>query len=149
MSETHVRPATRSDFSVLADIWERAVRASHAFLTEEDIAGIRPEMTAALPAVEILIAERDGEPAGFIGTDGNKIEMLFVDPARKGSGLGTALLRRVRETRSGEVLRLDVNEQNPAALAFYLSRGFRVEGRSELDGAGRPFPLLHLVIGPE
>jgi putative acetyltransferase len=39
---------------------------------------------------------------------------------------------------------VDVNEQNPEAVAFYLRLGFRVEGRSELDSTGKPFPLLHM-----
>ena len=42
-------------------------------------------------------------------------------------------------------LRVDVNEQNPEALGFYLANGFEVTGRSPLDGQGRPFPLLHLA----
>jgi putative acetyltransferase len=41
-------------------------------------------------------------------------------------------------------LTVDVNEQNPEALAFYRACGFTVAGRSEVDDAGRPFPLLHL-----
>ena len=41
-------------------------------------------------------------------------------------------------------LSVDVNEQNPQALAFYLQCGFVQVGRSPLDPAGRPFPILHL-----
>jgi putative acetyltransferase len=41
-------------------------------------------------------------------------------------------------------LAVDVNEQNPAAVRFYLACGFAVVGRSEVDDAGRPFPLLHM-----
>jgi putative acetyltransferase len=41
-------------------------------------------------------------------------------------------------------LTVDVNEQNPGALAFYLRMGFVARGRSERDGQGRPYPLLHL-----
>lgn len=41
-------------------------------------------------------------------------------------------------------LSVDVNEQNEAALRFYEALGFAVVGRSPTDGAGRPFPLLHL-----
>jgi putative acetyltransferase len=37
-----------------------------------------------------------------------------------------------------------VNEQNPAACGFYEHLGFVVVGRSEVDGTGRPFPLLHM-----
>ena len=51
-------------------------------------------------------------------------------------------MRHARELK-GE-LTVDVNEQNPAAVRFYEACGFVVEGRSELDSSGRPFPLLHM-----
>jgi ribosomal protein S18 acetylase RimI-like enzyme len=39
---------------------------------------------------------------------------------------------------------LDVNEQNLQAVGFYRHMGFEIVGRSELDGAGKPYPLLHM-----
>jgi putative acetyltransferase len=39
---------------------------------------------------------------------------------------------------------VDVNEQNVGAVAFYRRIGFEVEGRSEVDSTGKPFPLLHM-----
>ena len=39
---------------------------------------------------------------------------------------------------------LDVNEQNPQAYCFYQKQGFKKYSRSELDGQGNPFPVLHL-----
>jgi putative acetyltransferase len=39
-----------------------------------------------------------------------------------------------------------VNEQNPAACRFYQACGFVVIGRSEVDDAGRPYPLLHMRL---
>jgi hypothetical protein len=44
---------------------------------------------------------------------------------------------------------VDVNEQNPGVCRFYQACGFVVEGRSELDDAGRPFPLLHLRLSAQ
>jgi hypothetical protein len=41
---------------------------------------------------------------------------------------------------------LDVNEQNPQALGFYFKQGFEVIGRSEVDGMGQPYPLLHMRL---
>ena len=41
---------------------------------------------------------------------------------------------------------LDVNEQNPQAVGFYEHEGFVVAGRSPVDDAGRPFPLLHMRL---
>ena len=41
---------------------------------------------------------------------------------------------------------LDVNEQNPQAVGFYFKQGFEVIGRSEVDGMGQPYPLLHMRL---
>jgi len=54
-------------------------------------------------------------------------------------------LVRHAQALKGELL-VDVNEQNPAACRFYEACGFVVEGRSELDSTGRPFPLLHMRL---
>jgi len=41
---------------------------------------------------------------------------------------------------------VDVNEQNPEAVGFYLHIGFVQTGRSPLYGEGHPLPLLHLSL---
>jgi putative acetyltransferase len=41
---------------------------------------------------------------------------------------------------------VDVNEQNEQAVGFYLKMGFQVEGRSDEDGFGKPYPLLHMRL---
>ncbi|SDE46147.1 putative acetyltransferase [Paenibacillus sp. UNCCL117] len=137
------------DHDALTDIWLRAVRQTHHFLSEEDIAFYhRLVRDEALQAVELWTAlGEDGKPAGFIGLDGAKVEMLFVDPERHGRGIGRRLLDHAAELK-GRGLSVDVNEQNEAALAFYKRYGFVQTGRSELDGSGRPFPLLHLALAP-
>ena len=48
--------------------------------------------------------------------------------------------------RSFHADELDVNEQNLQALGFYLKQGFEVIGRSEVDGMGQPYPLLHMRL---
>ena len=85
-------------------------------------------------------------PAGFMAYNGLQVEMLFVEPAYFGKGVGKALLQlaQQRAASKGLPLTLDVNEQNPDALAFYRHMGFTVTGRSPLDSAGRPYPLLHM-----
>lgn len=127
----------------LARLWERSVRATHLFLSEDDIVVMRPEVREGLRAVpQLAVAFDDGAPLGFAGVADGKLEMLFVDDAARGRGIGSALLKHAVD-RWG-VHRLDVNEQNPAARGFYEHEGFRVASRSELDEAGRPFPLLHM-----
>ena len=72
------------------------------------------------------------------------LEMLFVSDAVRGEGIGSALLAEVIGNQS--VVTVDVNEQNPDALHFYLRRGFAPVGRSALDGDGRPYPIVHLAL---
>jgi putative acetyltransferase len=43
-------------------------------------------------------------------------------------------------------LTAEVNEQNHAACRFYEACGFVVEGRSEVDDTGRPYPLLQVRL---
>lgn len=43
-------------------------------------------------------------------------------------------------------IKVDVNEQNNHALGFYEHIGFKVVGRSPLDGQGEPYPILHMAL---
>lgn len=141
-------PATAEHHPAVLGVWRRAVEATHDFLSPADIAGVeRAIREVYLRAVRLTVALRDDAPVGFVGVSGDpgeplSIEMLFVDPDAHGRGVGTSLLEAAADNHA-EVL-VDVNEQNPAALGFYLSRGFTRVGRSDLDGEGNPFPLLHL-----
>ncbi|HGM5488438.1 TPA: acetyltransferase [Serratia fonticola] len=141
-----IRTRVAADNELLAKVWQRSVRATHHFLPQADIARLYPLiLNDYLPAVNVWVAEDpSGQLCGFIGLDGNKVEMLFIDAERRGEGIGKALLAKV-EAMHNELL-LDVNEQNPQALAFYQHYGFIVTGRSELDGQGKPFPLLHMIL---
>ncbi|MFD0672743.1 acetyltransferase [Cohnella sp. GCM10027633] len=142
-------PYEEKDHDGLVDIWYRAVRHTHAFLSDDDIAYYHGIVkNGALKEVEIWLERNaEAEPKGFIGLDGNKIEMLFVDPRYHGTGIGSRLIARARVLKGNE-LTVDVNEQNEGAFAFYRRLGFVKTGRSELDGSGRPFPLLHLALDP-
>jgi putative acetyltransferase len=141
-----IRQATNADHPLLLNIWLRSVRATHHFLQESDIEALLPQLRDIyLPAVELWIAvDAEDSPLGFIGLNENHVEMLFIEPDLRGKGIGRALLDHVRSSRNQ--MSVDVNEQNPEAVGFYLHYGFVQTGRSPLDGEGRPFPLLHLSL---
>ncbi|MBK8726368.1 MAG: acetyltransferase [Holophagaceae bacterium] len=141
----NIRTALPSELGTLLDLWLRSVRTTHTFLTEEDIQALHPLVRDhALPALELWVLEgEDGAILGWMGLDGAKLEALFLDPAHTGKGHGRRMVDHARSLKGP--LTVDVNEQNPEALRFYEACGFRVVGRSELDGQGRPFPLLHLA----
>ena len=112
------------------------------WLAELASTGLDPAGPQA-PGQPACVQRADGGTlAGFIGCNGPQVEMLFVEPRCFRHGVGGALLAHVRAVHPR--LTLDVNEQNPQALAFYERQGFRVVGRSALDGQGKPYPLLHM-----
>ncbi|MFK3775534.1 acetyltransferase [Pseudomonas sp. NPDC089406] len=141
-----IRQAIAADHPLLLDIWQRSVRATHHFLQASDIDALLPQLRDVyLPAVELWVAvDAEDTPLGFIGLNEHHVEMLFIDPDLRGQGIGRALLDHARSSR--DTLSVDVNEQNPEAVGFYLHYGFVQIGRSPLDGEGRPFPLLHMSL---
>ncbi|MFB7844996.1 GNAT family N-acetyltransferase [Microbacterium sp. NPDC056052] len=141
-----VRPSLGThEYPRLVDIWRSAVGATHDFLADEDFARIESKLASAyFPAVTLVVAELDEQPVGFAGAADGSLEMLFVADDARGSGVGTLLLQHVIDHLA--VTRVDVNEQNAGALGFYLSRGFAQTGRDDLDGDGRPYPILHLSL---
>ena len=135
-----------SDYEELTRVWEASVRATHRFLPDSYIELLRNlVLTRYLDAV-MLICTKDPQQriTGFAGVAAGKIEMLFIDPDHRGQGLGKQLLRYAIERLNAD--ELDVNEQNPQALGFYEKQGFEVIGRSEVDGMGQPYPLLHMRL---
>ena len=128
--------------ATLTNVWERSVRATHQFLSTAEIDAIKEDIPKALQTVEHLILAMDesGEPIGFMGIAGKKLEMLFLAPEERGKGLGKKLIRYGIETFG--VNEVTVNEQNPDAVSFYKKMGFSVYKRTEVDEEGRPYPLL-------
>ena len=139
--------AVMATIARLLDVWEASVRATHHFLSDAEVRRIRGYVPEALGGVEhLILAQRaPGEPVAFLGAEGGRLEMLFLSPERRGQGLGRQLLTYGVE-RWG-VRRLDVNEQNPRAREFYEHMGFRITGRWETDGQGRPYPILSMALG--
>jgi len=141
-----VLPVAKADHPELLALWEESVRATHSFLAAADICALKPLiLNEYFGQVELFALRGEGcELLAFMGVAEDRLEMLFVRPDCLRQGLGGRLARHALEELG--VRAVDVNEQNPDALAFYLRLGFRVQGRSETDGQGRPYPLLHLSV---
>ncbi|MEM8661268.1 MAG: GNAT family N-acetyltransferase [Pseudomonadota bacterium] len=139
-----VLSVSRDRYPELIEVWEASVRATHHFLSEEYINELKPLILERyLDAVELRQGSVAGQLVGFLGVADTTIEMLFVRPDFFGKGVGTMLVEYA--IAHFGVTKVDVNEQNPDAIAFYKKMGFALSGRSELDGQGNPFPLVHMV----
>jgi GNAT superfamily N-acetyltransferase len=134
---TTIRPATAADaaqihaFIRALAAYERAPDAATA--TEADLLrdGFGPN-----PFFFCLIAEEDGQPAGFalyffsystwMGRPGLYLEDIFVQPEFRGLGIGMALLKRVAAIAiEKNCLRLqwEVLDWNTPAIDFYRAAG--------------------------
>ncbi len=138
--------AEKADYLALLAIWESSVRATHDFLAEDDLQELKPLILEQyFDAVDLRCAKNaQGAIQGFCGVHDGNIEMLFVLPDVRGKGIGTLLSKHAINEQGAS--KVDVNEQNKQALGFYERIGFKVIGRSPVDGQGKPYPLLHMVL---
>lgn len=141
-----ISQASADDLPCLFEVWETSVRATHDFLSEAAIDGLKPLVRELLANFSPLHCLRDdaGRPYAFIGVANGTIEMLFVHPDHRGTGAGRTLVTFAVATAGAR--KVDVNEQNRQAAGFYAHLGFRIMGRSPLDPFGNPYPILHLEL---
>lgn len=131
----------------LLEVWENSVKATHLFLSDNEINNIKKYVPQALNDVPILIVteNENGKVIGFMGIADKTLEMLFLLNESRGTGIGKKLLQYGIEKYS--INEVTVNEQNPLAKGFYEHMGFKVYERSELDEQGNPYPLLYMKKG--
>jgi GNAT superfamily N-acetyltransferase len=147
-----IRPATRADVPLLlALIGELAdyERLRHEVVLDAEL--LERHLFGERPAAEVALAEVGGEAVGyalffptfstFLGRPGMWLEDLFVQPARRGAGIGRALLVHVAGlavARGCGRLEWSALDWNEPALAFY--RGLGAQRRGEWQ--------LHRLAGP-
>jgi GNAT superfamily N-acetyltransferase len=136
---THIRPATPADAATIASLVREL--ADYEKLLHEakgTAADFLRELEAPNPVIRVLMAEWDGEPAGFalyffnfstfVARPGLYLEDLFVRPALRSHGIGRALLRelaRIAQARGCGRMEWAVLDWNEPALKFYKSLGAR------------------------
>jgi putative acetyltransferase len=137
---------TDSDRARVMEVWEASVRASHHFLTEQDLQTLIPLAREELATISPIHCLRgaDGSVYAFMAVVDGTIDALFVAPAQRAAGAGRRLVQYAIEELDARGV--DVNEQNPAAVGFYQHLGFNVVSRSATDPQGLPFPILHMQL---
>jgi GNAT superfamily N-acetyltransferase len=134
-----IRPGTEADLGTI----EELIRALAIYERMEDQVVMNAELLGKSlfgerHYAEVLIAEEEGEPAGFalffhnfstfVGRPGIYLEDLFVKPEHRGKGFGKALLQRLAELaveRDCGRLEWAVLDWNEPAIGFYQRLGAR------------------------
>ena len=118
-----------SDRKICQRIAAEAAMSSYGRAMPERGFAFTPE--APLEPAEVrLVATVGDEPVGFLELVGSHVSNLFVDPARQGRGIGSALMGAAEETAPGDIT-LSVFTCNPAARRLYERLGFHFEGLSQ------------------
>jgi GNAT superfamily N-acetyltransferase len=132
-----IRPATVDDVALILRFIEGLADYEH--LRHECVA-TEAQLAATLfgdrPAAEVLLGFADDEAAGFalffptystfLAKPGIWLEDLFVEPAHRGKGLGTALLSALAALaveRDCGRLEWSVLDWNEPSIGFYRSLG--------------------------
>ena len=137
----------KSEYVTLLDVWESSVRATHHFLEKKDIAVFKEiikEKDVFNHVNLTCVRDINNNILGFMGVSKDSLEMLFIDSRCIGKGIGKMLL--LHAINDLNITKVDVNEQNEQALKFYEHFGFKVISRCELDGTGKPYPILHMQL---
>lgn len=123
-----IRPARRSEVATLAALEQRS------FATDR-LSARQYRRHVGSPSAVVLVAEGTG--GAVLGSAvvflraASRVARLYsiaVDAAARGRGIGAALLdaaEAVARRRGRTVLRLEVRQDNPAAIALYEARGYR------------------------
>lgn len=145
MSHPPIRLSTPDEVAAIHRVWRASVDATHGFIAPADVALYEHLLvTLYLPSKPLWLALSPvGVIQGFIGLAGPKIEALFVHPDWHRKGVGRRLINQALIL--SPQLMVDVNIQNPGAVEFYAALGFLEVGRSPVDHAGKPYPLIHMA----
>ena len=136
-----IREATRADAQLIVDM----IRELAEFERELDQVDITPEDIlrdgfGASPCFQALIAEWEGQPAGYAlyffnystwaGRPGLFVEDLFVRAQFRSKGIGKSLLRRMAVTAQEYNcygMRWEVLHWNTPAIEFYRALGAKIQ----------------------
>jgi ribosomal protein S18 acetylase RimI-like enzyme len=139
---TTIRAATPADAATVARIWSTGWLDGHLGHVPDELVAIRtPESFATRAAARVAdttVAVVGNEVAGFVMVVGDEVEQVYVDAARRGSGVAAVLLdeaERQVAVAGHDTAWLAVNPGNTRARAFYERRGWRDEGDVDYPAA--------------
>ena len=155
-SRVSLRFATPADTDLILEYIKGLAeyeKLAHEVVADED--GLRNTLFGDRPAAEVVLADMDGNPAGFaiffhsfstlLGRQGLYLEDLYIKPELRGHGIGKALLSRlaaIAVERGCGRFEWSVLDWNESAIRFYENLGakamegwtvFRVTGEALLS----------------
>lgn len=145
-----IRPAAEADVPALVALarrsWLAAFATAPAAFVQDRLAREFERDWYPRYWPDMAVAEIGGVVLGVVQPAGDEVNGLWVEPAARGRGVGTALLhhaeRGIAAAGHGRVW-LTCSGFNPGGVRFYLARGYAEVGRELKDrGGGVVEPIL-------
>lgn len=130
-----IRPAEARDEAALVGLARQAHTDTRFFFDPHFSSTRAAELYAAWvrrglaeDPFRVFLAERDGSPVGYVlvKTDPLEIDLIAVEQAARGDGIGSALVAEAIGVSPNGTVRVVTQARNVAALRLYESFGFRV-----------------------
>ncbi len=139
-----IRPFRLCDESSVIELWRKVFPATAPHHDPKLSVSRKLDVDPDL----LLVALEDDRVIGTAmgGYDGHRgwIYSIAVDPAFRGRGVGSLLLRSLEEELAGRncpKVNLQVRDTNPEAVAFFEKRGYSIEPRISMGKALDPGSL--------
>lgn len=90
MTIIEIEERTKKLISQLLEVWEDSVKATHLFLSNDEIKNIKEYVPQAIWGVShlVIIENENNQPIAFMGIEDRKLEMLFIRNSERGKRLG-------------------------------------------------------------
>jgi putative acetyltransferase len=133
-----------ADEDALITLWHRTWQYAYPSIDfDERLADWRARWrTELVPVANIVVAETEAAPVGFVTIDGSGyLDQLVVAPEAWGSTTASALMQAAKEL-SPHGINLLVNSDNARAIRFYEREGFRHTHDDVNPVSGRPVKAM-------
>lgn len=145
----HIRPATESDASRIAEIIITNYRVNFYpyfkndpyYFGELNVVNMAEEYVEGSKMLQNTFVYDDGVVKGIIRINGKEIEKLYVEPQFQSQGIGAKLLEYAIDTHNATFLW--ALEYNKRGISFYERHGFELNGEKMLEDDW--IPLLKMV----
>ena len=139
----HIRPATTSDTTAVAELFRRAVQhiSNRHYSEQEKSAWLQGADNAdfwqkRIDGGNVRVATHNGRMLGFIEyqPEQSHLNCLFTDPSHQRQGIATTLLNAVLPSAdSSKTITVDASK---AALAFFQKQGFVRQHENQIPRNG-------------
>lgn len=120
-----IRKLKREEIPEVVELWYQTSVVAHDFIDPTYWAQHKEVMGHVyLPKTNTIVAVEANRILGFVSMIDDFLAAIFVLPESQGKGVGSSLLKMIKENHS--TITLCVFKKNVHSLAFYQHQGFRI-----------------------